>query len=67
MTETFSFALLKSSTAAAATEDIEALVDGLEEVEEEDGVVGLPAGLAGPAGDFRERSGEMEARWEERT
>lgn len=45
---------------------MEALVDGLDEVEEEDGVVGLPAGLAGPAGNFRERSGETEARWEDR-
>ncbi|KOM32554.1 hypothetical protein LR48_Vigan01g211000 [Vigna angularis] len=67
MTETFYFALLTSSIATAATEDIEALVDDLEEVEEEDGVVGLPAGLVGPTGDFRERSSKMEARWEERT
>lgn len=66
MTVTFSFALLTSATAAVATEEMEALVDGLDEVEEEDGVVGLPAGLAGPAGNFRERSGETEARWEDR-
>lgn len=67
MTVTFSLALLTSATAKEGTGEREALGEGLEAVEEEDGVEGLAAVvLMGPAGDLRERSGDTEGLWEER-
>lgn len=60
VTVTFSFI----AAAATTTGETEALDDGLDDVEEEDGVVGLPPGFATAAGEFRDAVAE--ARWEER-